>query len=213
MIHFTIDLTVLLIAIPVGFITFKKSNPLYLKLLPFFLLLTMAVELIGELLQGPGRNNLLLFNLFTVIEFCYYTWFFSEVTHGKRVKRSIQIIKYLLPTICLINIFFLQGPTVFHTYTYCAACLIMVGLGITYFYQLFYSSGRIDLRREPAFWISIGIVFFFTCAVSVIGVINYVSTLPRNIAILLQKIFLLINAFFYIFFIIAFLCNRINTRK
>jgi len=196
----------------VGLITFRKTNGLYLKLFPFFLLLTLLVELGGELYQKSGQNNLILFNLFTVVEFAFYTYFFREVIPGTRIKKKINGILYLLPFLCLVNIFIVQGLNVFHTYTYSAGCLVMVGLGITYFYQLFKSTERVSLLHEPAFWVSIGIIFFFTCSVSVIGVLNYISLLPRLIRVNLQKILLLVNAFFYLFFIIAFLC-QINTRK
>jgi hypothetical protein len=212
MIHFTIDLKVLVVTILIGLFSFKKSNPLYLKLLPFFLMLTLSVELTGELLQGPGGNNLLVFNLFSIVEFMYYSWFFKMVTPGKNAQVFIRLTLYLLPVFCLVNIFLVQGPNFFHTYTYCLASIMMVILGILYFYRLFKSDGRLNLLREPAFWMSIGIIFFFTCSVSVIGVINYISTLPVIISKNLQKIFSLVNAFFYILFIIAFLC-RINIRK
>lgn len=213
MLHLTIDLITLAVAIPIGFIGFKKTNPPYLKALPFFLLLTFAVELLGEWLQGPGHNNVLLYNLFTVLEVTFYTWFFKSVIQGnKKVHQRILILLYLLPTLCLVNIFFIQGPKVFHTYSYCIASLVMVVLSITYFYHLFHDEKRVNLFREPAFWISIGILFFFISSVSVLGVVNYVSTLPKNISYLLQKLLLITNAFFYLLFIIAFLC-RINIRK
>jgi hypothetical protein len=212
MIHLSIDLKVLIAAIPLGFLTMRKSNPLYLNIFPFFLMLTLSVELIGELMQGPGHNNLLLFNLYTIIEFCFYLWFFKTVITGTRMQKLIRLLLYSLPIICFINIFFIQGPAVFHTYTYSLSCLIMVGLGITYFYRLFEQTGKVNILREPSFWISIGIIFFFTSSVSVIGVINYISTLPKATSLLLQKIFLMVNAFFYLLLIIAFLC-KINFRK
>lgn len=212
MIHFSIDLKVLIAAIPIGFLTMRKSNPLYLNILPFFLLLTLAVELIGELMQGPGHNNLLLYNLYTIIEFYFYLWFFKTVIRGGQIQNAIHILLYLVPIICLINIFFMQGPKVFHTYTYSLSCLIMVGLGITYFYKLFNIPGKLNIYREPSFWISIGIIFYFISSVSVIGVINYIATLPQATSNLLQKIFLMVNAFFYLLLIIAFLC-KIHIRK
>lgn len=212
MAYLSIDLIVLLPAILIGLITFRKKHTLYLKIFPFFLLLILLVELGGQLLQEKGLNNTLLFNLFSVIEFFFFTYFFREVIPNPRIKKIITTISYLLPLLCLADIFLIQGPHIFHTYTYIIGCLVMVGLGITYFYHLFNSTERVDLLHEPAFWISIGIIFFFICSVSVVGSFNYISILPKLIRVNLQKILLLVNTFFYLIFIIAFLC-QINILK
>jgi hypothetical protein len=208
MIQLSLDLKVLLVAIVVGLLTFKKSDPLYLKLLPFFLLFTLLVELTGELFHKPGLNNAILFNLYSVVEFVFYTYFFKMVAPGKKVKHILTSIMWILPVVCLVNIFLIQGINVFHTLTYAIGCLTMVALGIVYFIRLFNSLERVELLKTPAFWISVGIIFFFTSAVSVLGVANYIATLPKELSSLLQRIFFWVNAFFYIMFIIAFLCRR-----
>ena len=212
MIHLSLDLKVLLVAIIIGFLTFKKSDPLYLRIFPFFLLLTLGVELVGELFHKPGLNNSIIFNLYTLVEFGFYTYFFRVVTPGEKVKKLLLIVFWVLPIVCLVNIFFIQGVNSFHTITYSIGCLTMVALGIVYFYRLFNSTEKVELLRTPAFWISVGIIFFFISAVSVLGVANYIATLPRHISSLLQKVFFWVNAFFYIMYIIAFLCRR-STRK
>jgi ABC-type transport system involved in cytochrome c biogenesis permease subunit len=206
----TIDFIVLAIAIVIGFFYLKKDKP-YLKIFPFFLLLTLAVELTGQYFQKPGQSNLILFNFFSVLEFCFYIYFFRESIPGERIRKRINIILYLTPVVCLLNIFLVQGTNQFHTYTYSAGCLLMVALGITYFYRLFKTEEQIDLLREPSFWISIGIIFFFICTLSMLGVINYVGQLPMSIRANIKSIIKLINAFFYLFFIIGFLCR--NTRR
>jgi hypothetical protein len=198
MIHFTAELTVLAIAVPIGFLATRRKDPLYLRLLPFYLLITLLVEMFGQLTNKSGQNNLVMFNLFSVLEFMFYTYFFKIVIPGVTIKRITQIIFWLLPSICLINIFFIQGPTVFHTYTYALACMVMITLGITYFYRTFLNTEKLNLLREPAFWISVGIIFFFVASVSILGVFNYISTLPRDLRSLLKAIFLWVNAFFYV---------------
>jgi hypothetical protein len=212
MIDLTIELVVLAFAVPVGLLATRRKDPLYLRLFPFFLLITLSVELIGQHFKKAGQNNLILFNLFTVFEFMFYTYFFLVVIPGVTIKKITRIIFWLLPVICFANIFFIQGPDVFHTYTYVVGCLVMVALGITYFYRIFMIPERMNLLREPAFWISVGIIFFFVASVSILGVFNYISTLPRNLIRLLQAIFLWVNAFFYVLFIFAFLCRK-NIRK
>jgi hypothetical protein len=212
MFHLTTDLIVLITAIIVGLLTLRKSHPLYLKLLPFFLMLILGVELYGELHQKEGQNNIFIFNLLSVAEFFFFNFFFYQVIPVISTRKSINTIGLVLIACCLLNIFFLQGKYVFHTYTYIAGCLAMVTFGVIYFYQLFNSQTRLNLLREPSFWINIGIIFFFVSSVSVIGTLNYISIMPKAIRINLKQILLLVNAFFYLTFIFAFLC-KINIRK
>lgn len=207
MLDLSVDQIVLFVAVPVGLLTIKKNDPLHLKLFPFFLLLTLSVELVGQQFRLKGQNNVWLYNFYSVVEFVFYTYFFRTVIPGKKIKKALNYVLYILPLICLSNIFFIQGIMVFHTYTYSLASLTMVTLGVIYFFKLFNDTREYSLLRDPSFWMGIAIVFFFISSISVIGVLNYVSTLPRNVSMLLQAIFLWLNAFYYLLFIIAFLCK------
>lgn len=212
MMYFRIDLVILVAATLTGFSVYSKSRLPYLYLLPFFLFLTLLVELSGHLFEKRGQNNLPLYNLFSVVEFSFFTYFFKEVMVGDKVKKIITLIQYLLPALCLVNIFLIQGVHVFHTYTYVIGCIVMVGLGMSFFYQLFSMAKKEDLLREPSFWISVAVLFFFSCSVSLIGAFNYVAHLPDMLRNNLRKILLIVNSFFYFIFIVAFLCQT-NIRK
>lgn len=212
MMYFRIDLVILVAAILTGFSTYTKNKAPYLYFMPFFLFLTLLVELSGHLFEKRGQNNLPLYNLFSVVEFSFFTYFFKEVMPANKVKKIITLIQYLLPVGCLVNIFLIQGIHVFHTYTYVMGCIVMVGLGMHFFYQLFSMTDKKDLLKEPSFWISIAVLFFFICSVSLIGAFNYVAFLPDILRNNLRKILVIVNSFFYFIFIVAFLC-QINIRK
>jgi hypothetical protein len=207
-----IDVIVLMITTAIGFITYSKKNPLYLRVLPFFLLFDVVIELIGKAVMTAGNNNALMFSLYSIVEFSYFLFYFRQTIYGAGVKKKIRILQFVLPAICLINIFFIQGTRVFHTYSYSLASMVMVSLGVTYFYRLFKNREQLDLLREPSFWISIGITFFFVGSLSIVGALNYIAVLPRAIKNNIQTIIQIVAAFFYFFYIIAFLC-RTNTRR
>lgn len=209
----TIDQRILLLAIIIGLgVSFKKKTPTYLKLLPFFLILLFSVECFGRVLSEKKQNNTLLFNFFSVLEFGFFIYFFKAILPGERSQKIINVLLFGLPTLCLLNIFLLQGPMVFHTHTYSIGSLILVGCGIAYFYQVFKSPAKLNLVWEPAFWISTAVIFFFTASVSILGIINYVSVLPGRIIKNSLNVLHFINALFYILFIIAFLC-KLNIQK
>ncbi len=212
MFNFHIDLKILLLAGIIGLFRFKRTNLFYLKILPFFLLLTLSVELTGQLFHDPKKGNVILYNLFTTFEFIFYTFVFLTIIPNKKIKQRIKNIQYVLPVLCLLNIFLFQGPNTFHTYTYMLGCLIMIIYSITFFYQLFNSSEKFDLLREPAFWIAIAILFFYLSSFSVLGVLNTVANLPNVLKYNLQKILFIVNSFYYTLFIIAFLCQSKTTK-
>lgn len=212
MINLTMDLAVLIIAIAVGFFKGAQGQPFYMKLLPYFLLLVLCVEFTGQITQYYGMYNTMLYNISSTIQFIYYIYFFREAIYTKN-KNIITQLLWIIPALCLVNIFFVQGRHVFHTYTFTTGCVVLICLGVVYFYSLFKNSEQIELLREPAFWISISIVFFYICSLSFVCILNYITHLPVATRITLKKILKLVNAFAYLFFIIAFLCRSKTTQK
>lgn len=211
--YFSIDRILLLIAVIIGFIFTRKNDKNWLKLFPYILLLTLCVEMVGGALALRYINNLLLFNLFSIIDFGFFIYFFKEATVNNNYKKWMKAALYLWPVYFLVNMFFIQGLFTFNTNPFVVGCILLVVLGINYFYRLFDSTEHYDLLREPAFWVSIAVVFYFAATVTITGILNYISTLPPRSRYLLHNILYTINALFYILFIIALLCRQIPRRS
>ncbi len=207
MFRLNIDLIVLLISILVGLYTTRKESPLYLRLFPYFLTLTFLIELIGQYFQERGIHNVIIYNIYSPIQFSFLTYFFAQVIPNRVIQKIIWRTGFIIPLTCILNMFFLQGLHVFNTYTFLLCSMEMILLGIIYFYQLFKSSANVTLLKEPPFWICIGIIFFSTCSVTLIGSSNYIALLPKLILSNMNQILLLVDSFFYLMFIIAFLCQ------
>lgn len=207
--HLRIDLIILSSASLLGFTktskSFEKKQAFYFE---YFLLITLLVEIIGWIFQQKGKNNLLLFNAYSVFEFTYLTWFFKLVITGRRAQKFIAVVYPLLPSACLLNIFFIQGLHSFHTYTYALGSICMVGMSILYLIQLFRSDNMINPVQLYTFWVTCAIIFFFTTSVSIIGIFNYVAVLSKPMVKLSQSILLIVDCIFYLLFIIAFICRN-----
>src|ERR1700687_2774814 len=63
----------------------------YLRLFPPFLLATLIAEFLGSYLWFMKKNNVALYNFFTVFEFCFYFWIISFIIRNKRMKKIIRI--------------------------------------------------------------------------------------------------------------------------
>ena len=208
MFQVSLYLIILFFSVFIGFFSLQKNDPKYLKHFPIFLLTILIIEFIEQLQQSTGKNNVFLYNIVSIYEFAFYAYFFSQEIPAKKIKKVIIIVSYSLFSICLLNIFFIQGMNNFHTFSYIFGCICMIAMSILYFFQLFKRSDNIDLLRTPSFWFTTGIIFFYFCSLSVFGALNYIAILPKIIRNSLHQIVLLTNAFFYFIFIIAFLCKH-----
>lgn|SRR5690242_10789900 len=207
MLRLTPNLYILIVAIIAGLISTRKDDLLYRRLFPYFLLLTLFVEFTGQLLKKPGQPNALIFNIYSIVELLFYAFFFYQEISDKKIRKYIKISSTVITISSLVNIFAFQGTHVFHTYTYSIGCLQMITLGAIYFYFIFKQETKVNLLRSPAFWISAGIIFFFTSSVTLITSFNYVATLPAKFRRLTQQMLFMVNALFYLLFTIAFLCK------
>ena len=195
-------------------LVYYSSKPIdnYLKLIPPFLLITLLVEILGSYLWSIKKNNLTLYNFFSIFEFCFYLWIVSLIIQKKRVKKTIRIIIILYSISAIVNILFIQGMKTFHTVTYSLGCLLVVIFCIYYFLELFRRPKSEKLYLNPAFWICTALLFFYCCGFPLYALLIYWDEkIPKLILNNLENIFSILNIVLYTLFIIAFLCLR--TRK
>ena len=185
----------------------KKTSYNYLKLFPPLLLVTLIVELLGAYLGSQGKNNLALYNFFSVFWICYCLGIINCVITNTRVKKIMwgTIVLYTLAAI--INILFIQKVKTFNTVTYSFGFLLIVLFCIYYFFELFSLPKSVHLANNPAFWICLGLLFFCCCGFPLYGFINYWAKVPlviQNFNIIVT----VLNIFLYSLFTIAFLCAK-----
>ncbi len=203
-----IDLIFLFLTVLTGFYTFRFAANGYQRLLPFFLLITLIVETAGEFIKSSGKPNVWIYNLFSVVEFLFFTTYFKSVLRGKVIKMMTYSLQIILPVTCLINILLVQGIGRFHTFTYAAGCIVMVILSIVHLSQIYRNSEIKNPIYLVSFWVTCAILFFFTTSVTIIGVFNYLAVLSNQLIQLYKTVLLTINCIFYSLFIIAFLCQK-----
>lgn len=188
-----------------------KTSYLYLKFFPPFLLLTFCVELIGSYMLSIKENNVVLYNFFSTIEFCFYLLILSIIIISRKIKKIIWITTSLYTTLAVINIVFIQKIRTFHTITYSLGCLLIVIFCINYFLELFRNPKSEKLYLNPAFWICAALLFFYICGFPLYALIIYWDTeIPKIILNNLKGIFTILNISLYSLFTIAFLCIRIK---
>ncbi len=182
---------------------------LYLRLFPFFLLLTLIIEALGSYASEHGRNNMYLYNYFSTFEFLFYMWMISNIISSKRIRYLMWITMAVYAIITVLNILLIVKKTELHVTTYAAGCLLVVMFCIYYFLELFRRPKSVVLSRTPEFWICSGLLFFYCCGFPLYALITFWGDL-----VIANFVFIItiLNSFLYSLFAIAFLC-RINSRK
>jgi len=206
--HYIIALGVL-----VGFIRYKNLNSV-LKTLPPFLVLTLFVESATplRLIRFHG-NNAWFFNIFTTIEFLYYSSVFYFILQSAFQKKVIFLIALFFLAFAGINILFIQGFYKFHTISYRVGAVMIVVWCFLYFRQLLQSSEYIILIRNSFFWITIGLLFFYLGYFFYFSAFDYIvyNKISFNLKlwIIISNI---LNILLYSCFLIALICQKKNPR-
>ena len=189
------------------FIFFKKNTPKYLLTFTFFLLISLCIEISSLLLFYNHISNSMLYNIFTSCEFVFYFCILRVIIKNKAAKKIILFSIFIYPILAACEIIFWMKHDGFHSTTYALGCFMIVAMCIFYFLELFQLPGSINLKREPAFWICSGLLFYYTCSFPIFAFVNYLNNLPAFISNNLSIFISIINCLLYTSFSIAFLCR------
>ena len=155
----------------------KKRNKLLLYFIPF-LFLTIAVECTGAWFVSKSIRNYWIYNVFTTIEFVFYSYLFY--LHLKKPVFK-KIVVWFIPVFVLLvilNILFKQGfNKTFNTYTFLLGSFFIVIFCCCYFYESVLPE-NIDqqLSKQPFFWISSGLLIFYLGSVIINALFEYLRS-------------------------------------
>ena len=195
-----------------GFLCWRFLLP-YLRIFPFFILGSGICEYVGKTMGDNRQPNTLLYNYLSTAEFTFYLFLISFMIVNRKVKAIVWTLVVAYPIYSLLNIYLVQGPYTFHTFSYCTGCLLMVLVCVYYFYELFQLPETLNLLRQPAFWICSGLLIFCTVSFPLIGLTNYIYRISPIIILNLRLILNLMNTMLFAMFTVSFLCRLKNTRK
>lgn len=199
-----------LLSFIVSLLTIKKLWNSYLVFFIPFLFLTNVQEWGSYYgyFSFDGNNSLSL-NIFTNIEFIFYSWILYHNTNQRGQKKRIVYFTSFYLLAALMNIVFIQGLNNFHSYSYLAGSLMIIYFVCCFFYELFQDEHYIVLVEFPMFWICTGLLFFY------LGMFVYFAFFELVALENIVKYFTLFNIMMNLFnfvlytcFSIAFVCQK-----
>jgi len=197
-----------------GIFRYRQIKPAVLLLFVPFLALSLVMEIIGKIQVNMHVYNHWVFNFFTCFEFLFYSYIYARLLDDPNWIRIVRYAMILYPALFLANIFFIQGFNRFHTYTYLIGSVMIVYWCYLFFRQMMRSEAADSVLRIPAFWISTGLLFFYT------GFFFYMSAgnILMYTKLVIDKVVWFaisgtLNAILYGCFLIAFLCQDTLKRK
>lgn len=191
----------------------QKQPPPHLNSFILYILLSLSVEIVSWRYSVLKKNNLIFYNCYAIINFPYLIYLIRSFLITPKTLRWLGWTIAVYPMIALANLLWIQGPYSFNTYTFVPGCILVVIACICYFYERIKFPGQESLLRDPTFWISTGLLFFYACSPSLNGILNYISTMPFDSYKTPLLINVVLNIILYLLFSISFICNLISRRS
>jgi hypothetical protein len=176
----------------------------------WFLWLTLSVELNGKLSGQALQLKYTVYNIFTLIEFFFYSGLFYQITDSLSKKR---LIKYLLLPIVFffgINLLFIEGIEKYNGLTRCLCLLILIVYCLLHFVESLRVTTVLQYKWS-IFVIVTGCFVFFAGNLVLSLYFNYLlKSVPKELINLYKTINHNLAIFMYVTFSIGFMVELLD---
>ncbi len=184
------------------------------KFLSFILLSALLLELCTSLIFDYLPNNLFFYHFYNPIEFILYSLFFSSLSIPVKTKKYIRLVipVYLLTALYLS--LFVQKINDNNSYAICLESVIIILYCLLYlrYINIYQIENRAE--RNPYFWITIGILLYFTGSLFLEGFLNLLIKVSVDTARLYYKIGFIFKYLMCLMFLTGlFFSNIFNKAK
>jgi hypothetical protein len=155
----------LLITLVLAFVTsilyaFRRANPFYLRFFPFYHATSLATEIVVYKYFSKSAfviTSNIPYNIFTFIEFCFYSALIFSLVHTGRKVIVVSITFFLVIFLHLA----LKNKWDFNPVAgYLLANFFLIVACLVYFNDIFSSFAIPNLSKEPSFWIVTGVMYY-----------------------------------------------------
>jgi len=182
--------------------------PLFAAFLTYFQLFTIYSKNILQL----KISSLFAEQISILLNFISWSIFFVLYFKSKKFKRSFRI-SVALSFIGLFFSYILFEKSNVHLIVHSIYCTIFCMYCLLYFYHLFYGKPILDLKSEPVFWISMGLLFSSAISIPIYLASNFMTENNMKDAIRIMFPFTnILIIFMHCMFIKAAISSRNNMK-
>lgn len=131
-------------------------------------------ELLIELVSRAVSPNLFLLPIDTLVEFGLLAWMYRRAFWPSAVSRGVPAVVAVFSLVSLLSYAEPTNLLHFNSVQRFAESVLVLGLVLLYFYRVIRELVIVHLEQEPLFWISVGLLLYFSGNVFIFVSSNYV---------------------------------------
>lgn len=196
-------------------IIFYKNFPKEIRTIFYFVVLGVLTQLYMKLHEAfIMKNTVMIGHFYYPIAFLLLGIFYIQVL--KDFVKPIYLISVivLLETYCFINSFFIQSIFEYPSVEVSIVAMILFLFSILWFTKVMVEGKIVKLSSEPVIWINSAILIYYAGSFFYHSFYNLIVISSIDIALLVAKLFTVLNLLFYSIITVGFLkVKRINQKK
>ena len=187
-------------------IFYYKSFPREIKIIFYFVALGVLTQLYMWLHQHfIMKNSMPVGHFYYPIAFLILAIFYMQVLKDFIKLVYLYTIIILYETYCLINSLFIQSIFEYASIEAAIGAMIVFLFSITWFTKIMIEAKIEKLAFEPLVWINSAILIYYSGNFFYYSFYNLIVNASLDVAILVAKMFSVLNLFFYLIIAIGFL--------
>jgi hypothetical protein len=194
------------------FITMINKEP-YSKMVVLLIILWLLTSASGMFFSKYVglKNNLFIFHISTPLEYTFICLLYRDAIVNRRMQRMINIS---IPAFILLSVLFsifIQKPDVNNSYIVLIEYVVLVFLSLFFLSEILLLQQVTELQRFPMFWISVGILFYYTGNLIIEGMLNYMINHSMELALRTYNLSYVLKYLIFLLFIIGAVCSLYPT--
>jgi len=162
----------------IGSVYYNKYKHTFLKYFLYLLWLVVGVEFSMWALKYfeiRSQNNF-VYNVLTSVQYIYFFLLYQKTIKTKSYKRLISYFLIIFIAAITINFLWIQklmATSPFHSYTFTLGALLLITSIGLFFVEVLNSEKVLYFKRYLMFWVSVGLVLFYTSIIPYIISLNF----------------------------------------
>ena len=196
------------------FLIKRKVLTLEQRIIGLLIIVTLPFELYAGYLQSFNSNNLFVYHILIPIQYCFYAYLYYRYIAFKIIKKLILASIGLVITAAVVLALTIQPLTNYNSYVIILTNFLLCAWVLSYYRQIFVQLTIVNLKQEPLFWISTGLLFFALGDFFVGGLMK--ALLEQSLVMArwyYYNIYVPVLCLLYVLFIISFVCRDIFKKE